>query len=352
MKILFLNTDIDYAGATKIMLWLAGRFSKFGHEVIFLTYRNATETKLIPKGIQHIHLQLESSGHSIQGLLKSVRLLHGFIKKGSFDLGIAFLSPSQLRMSLASIGTSMKLLFSQRGDPYHFKPSFSFFSRLSSYAFSRADKFVFQTEAARAYYGQKIRERSVVIPNPVDNINMAFERSPDNRIVNVARLDVRQKRQDLLIQAFFMICNDYPELSLHLFGSGESEKELRSLANNCNRIVFEGVSDDVTRDIHNARLFVLSSDFEGIPNALIEAMSLGIPCVSTKCSPGGAELLIENGVNGLLTPCGDAIALANAIKAMLDDQAFAEKCGREARSIVDTFSEDKIFNQWEAFIES
>ena len=352
MRILFLNTDIDYAGATKIMLWLAGRLSEIGHEVTFLTYRNAAESKSVPKGVKHTHLQIELGGHTICGLLKSIIVLHGFIKKGSFDLGIAFLSPSQLRMSLASIGTSMKLLFSQRGDPYQSKPSKSFFSRLSSFAFCRADKFVFQTEAAMAYYGQKIQDRSVVIPNPVTAIKRTQDRTPDNRIVNVARLDIRQKRQDLLIQAFSMICPDYPEVSLHLFGSGESEKDLRVLANECDRIFFDGVTDDVTADIQNARLFVLSSDFEGIPNALIEAMSLGVPCVSTRCSPGGAELLIKDRVNGLLTPCGDATSLAHSIRVMLDDLAFAETCGREAMSIIKTFSEDSVFNQWESFISS
>ena len=350
MKILFLNTNIDYAGATKIMLWLAGKLADDGHIVTFLTYRDAVERRPIPKGVDHIHIQLETSGHSLRGVVYSVQRLRRYIKATNYDLGIAFLSPSHLRLSLAAIGTTMKVLISQRGDPYQSHNSRSFMLRLCNYAFKRADMYVFQTPQAMAFYNKTIQSRGVVIPNPVKPLKRTCERRPDNRIVNVARLDINQKRQDLLIDAFKIISQHYPELSLHFYGDGDDEKELKKLAIGQDRIYFEGVTSDVVEDIQNARLFVLSSDFEGIPNALIEAMSLGVPCISTRCSPGGAELLITDGKNGLLAPCGDARVLSEIIMRFLEDSHFAEKCGMEAKKIEETFSEERIFHLWTEFI--
>lgn len=348
MKILFLNTNIGYGGATKIMLWLAGKLAERGDNVTILTYRDASESRDVPNGVKHIHLPLETEGHSVSGLMKSVRQLHRHIKTECYDWGIAFLSPSHLRLSLASIGTHTKILLSQRGDPYQNKnkPK-SIMSKIQAYAFNRADKYVFQTPQAMAYYSKSIQSRGVVIPNPVKPLKRTCERKPDNRIVNVARLDINQKRQDLLIDSFNLICKDYPEVSLHFYGDGEDEARLKEMAKGNERIIFEGVTNDVVRDIQNARMFVLSSDFEGIPNALIEAMALGVPSISTQCSPGGAELLINDGENGLLTPCGNAISLSEAVKVFLDNSALAERCGHTAISIKDRFSENVIFHLWE-----
>lgn len=346
MKILFVNTNIGYGGATKIMMWLAGRLVTGGDEVTFLTFRDAAENREVPKGVKHVHLQLESGGHSFSGLFKTVDSLHRFIKKGGFDWGVAFLSPSQLRLSLAAIGTSIKLLVSQRGDPYQSEDSNLLQSRIERFAFKRADRFVFQTRQAMEYYDKSIQTRAVVIPNPVKPLKRTCERTPDNRIINVARLDIKQKRQDLLIEAFKMISEEYPEITLHLYGDGDDEVKLKKLAEGQKRIIFEGVTSNIVEEIQNAKMFVLSSDFEGIPNALIEAMSLGVPCISTKCSPGGAELLIEDGKNGLLVSCADVKAIAESMRRFLDKPAEAEKLGKEATSIVHTFSEDKIFNQW------
>lgn len=353
MKILFLNTNIDYAGATNIMLWLAGKLVRNGDEVVFLTYRDASEGREIPNGVKHIHIPLETCGHSIRGLMKSVNRLHDHIKTEHYDWGIAFLSPSQLRLSLAAIGTNTKVLLSQRGDPYqNEKKAKSISSRIATFAFNKADKYVFQTPQAMAYYSASIQSRGVVIPNPVKPQNRTCERNPDNRIVNVARLDIRQKRQDLLIKAFGIISDDFPKITLHFYGDGDDEYLLRKQAAGNDRIFFEGVTNDVVKDIQNARIFVLSSDYEGIPNALIEAMALGVPCISTKCSPGGAELLIDNGKNGLLATSGDANSLAIMMRRLLNDTTFAEKCGKNAKDIVESFSEHKIFLLWHRIIHA
>ncbi len=97
-------------------------------------------------------------------------------------------------------------------------------------------------------------------------------------------------------------------------------------------------------------MFVLSSDLEGMPNALMEAMAMGIPCISTDCKGGGARFLIQNGINGLLVPVGDADALAGAMIQMLSNEEFAEQCGRNASRIVDRLDPGRIYSEWERLL--
>lgn len=356
MKILFLNTNIGYGGASKILVWLANLCASKGYEVSILTYRDNCIRQDICSNIKFIYEPLEEDAHSLTSLFRTVRFLHTYIRKNKFDICVAFLFPSQLRLSLASIGTSSKLLFSHRGDPYSKKTGLvnRFIDAINLILFSRADAFVFQTEKAKKFFNNKVQKRSVVIPNPVVPLQRTIDRKGniEKVIVSVGRLDVKQKRQDLLISAFNLISNSYPDYKLVFYGDGPDEVELKRMAEGNNRILFKGRTNNVVEAIQNASIFVLSSDFEGIPNALIEAMSIGVPCISTDCSPGGAALLIDNKVNGLLTRRGDIDDLASAISFYLDNSELAESNALNAMKISYKYSEKIIGSSWINFIEN
>ena len=108
-----------------------------------------------------------------------------------------------------------------------------------------------------------------------------------------------------------------------------------------------GKTSEVAAAIQTASMFVLTSDFEGIPNALLEAMSIGLPCISTKCSPGGAELLIEHEKNGLLVDCGNAEQLVAAMKRIADDKKFANCLAENAMQVNTIYSVDCIADLWD-----
>lgn len=354
MKLLFLNTNIGYGGASKMLVWVANQCAKAGHDVTLLTYRDSSVYQNISLKVKHVHQQLEDINGK-GNIFKSIFWLRKYIKKEDFDVAIAFLSPSQLRLHFACFGIGIKTLFSHRGDPYSKSKVFKakLINRLNNWAFTSADAFVFQTRQAMGYYGDIIKNKSVVIPNPINPLKRTESREGyiSKRIVNVGRLDIWQKRQDLLIEAFKKICKEYPDYILEFYGDGPDEEELRILAKDCPQIRFMGKTSNVVDAIQNATMFVLSSDFEGIPNALLEAMSLGLPCISTDCSPGGAALLIQNGNNGILTKRGDADDLVKAMKFMLDNPKQAETMGIEALKVIETFSEDRIKQQWLNIIE-
>ena len=138
-----------------------------------------------------------------------------------------------------------------------------------------------------------------------------------------------------------------------IYGEGEKRNTLTTVVEELgikNRVEMPGYTTDISERIKDASLFVLPSDFEGMPNALMEAMALGIPCVSTDCDGRGAAYLIKNEINGLLVPKGNVEALAIAMNRMLSDRVFAEDCGKQAHKICERLSPEIIYNQWEKFI--
>ena len=293
MKILFLNTNIGYGGASKIMVWVANVCAHANHDVTFLTYRDTNNKQNLHSLVKYVHIQLEDISGRGKGLYNTVKVVRQYIIDNDFEIAVGFLAPSQLRLALACIGLKCKTLFSHRGDPFQSSKGIKnhIVNYIANKAFCSADAFVFQTQMAADYYSKAIRKRSEVIANPIYPLVRTVSRKGNvtKDIVCVARLDIKQKRQDLLIEAFDIISPKYPEYKLKLYGDGLAydEKCLREKAKNNHNVCFMGATSDVASAIQNAAIFVLSSDYEGIPNALLEAMSIGVPCISTDCSPPG-----------------------------------------------------------------
>mgnify|MGYP002518815944 CR=1 FL=1 len=355
MKILFLNTNIGYGGASKMMVWVANQCAEQGHDVFFLTYRNKDVLQKLNVRIKLVQETLEEEKGKVK-FIATVMWLHKFIKANYFDLGVAFLSPSILRMAIAAKGTKMKVVFSQRGDPYHRRISHNLKMKvvglLNRWAFNQADGYVFQTQMAQAYYSKVIQRRSEVIPNPIWATARTRRSKGDVRksFVAIGRLDLKQKRQDLMIEAFNLISYKYPDFKLEIYGDGEDEVKVKELVASNPNIQLMGKTNNTAAAIRNAWAAVLASDFEGIPNALLEAMSLGVPSISTDCSPGGAAMLIRNKENGLLVPRGDSIALAGAMEYTILHHEETEMIGARGMEVNELYSENTIRKEWMDFL--
>ncbi len=353
MKILVLNTNIGYGGASKMLTFVANTLGNAGNEVIYLTYRDSAVLQPVSAAVKHRHIVTEEKGTGLFGTIRTIKYLHGALKREKFDVAIAFLSPSQLRLALASRFTKTRVIFSHRADPYtKLKQNgmkFRFADFLNSIAFRMADYFVFQTKMARDYYPESIRIRSTVIANPINILVRTKERNVDTirkSIVTVGRHEIKQKRQDVLIEAFNIFNTTHPDYLLEIYGDGEDGMRVEELAKSNPNIQICGATRQVAERIQNAAMFVLSSDYEGIPNALLEAMSLGVPCISTDCSPGGASMLIDSKEKGLIVNCGDAKALANAMAYMADNSEEAELMGKNGMSVNIDYASGIIANKW------
>ena len=153
----------------------------------------------------------------------------------------------------------------------------------------------------------------------------------------------------MLVESFALVCGKYPDAILNIYGSGEDKDRLINIIHRLrleNNIFLHGAIKEINSALLTNRIFVLSSDFEGIPNALLEAMALGMPVISTNCSPGGAALLIQNNYNGVLVPQNDVTKLATAICELIEKPDLCSIYGKNARISMSKFSEDIIYNMW------
>ena len=254
--------------------------------------------------------------------------------------------------SVALRDTKIPVIISERNDPIKDCPS-RIKRLLRSISYQLADGFVFQTEDAKRHFNKKIQSKAVVIPNPVKR-DLPYADTKKAKIVAAARL-TEQKNYPMLLKSFKLFLRDYPEYTLHIYGDGKKKAELVAMCGELkiqNRVIFEGNVPDLHERITDAKMFVLSSNYEGISNSLLEAMAMGLPCVSTDCPCGGSRMLIEDGVSGLLTPVGDDVAFCEAMKKIVDSQELAYRLGREAVKARETYSEETIVQCYFAYFES
>jgi len=337
-----------------MMAFLANRLARDGLEVSLLTYEN---NDLMQELIPEVnHIKFSSSPPAVFAIRRIFQIIsvRKVIKDSKPDVIISFLNYPNIIAIIASLGTPGSIIISERGDPSAFQSSL--FYKFRDFVYNFADGYVFQTNGAKKYYNERIQAKATVIPNPIiDEIPAIWEGDRENIIVNVGRLEVIQKRQDILIEAFSRIAARYPDIKLVLLGGGVNEPEIRKMISDRNlenRVVLAGIVKDIYNAIGKARLFVLSSDYEGMPNALIEAMCLGLPCISTDYSPGGAAELIKNMENGLLVKAGSTEELAEAMDFMLANPQIAEMLGRQAAKICTDLNPDAIIKRWKTYINS
>jgi len=284
-------------------------------------------------------------------LFNKISRIRGELKRIKPDVLVTMGVPGALFDVPACAGLGIKHIISERNDPAHFA-GHTFTRIISRLLMHRADGFVFQTKDAKAFYSGEIAKRSVVIPNPLfigdDCPDTQYVGEREKTIVTTGRLN-KQKNHPLLIRAFKRIVEEYPDYKLIIYGEGPERKNDETLIRELGlqkRVLLPGSINDVLEKICKSSLYVLSSDFEGMPNALMEAMALGLPCISTDCPCGGPRELIENEINGILVPVGDKHALVNALEQLITNRKMALQMGKNALAIRETHSKDVICQRW------
>lgn len=277
--------------------------------------------------------------------------LRALLKDLQADIVLTMGVPLCIYTVPATIGLPLKHVVSERNDPAHFagKRSTAIISRE---LIKLADAYVFQTKEAQAFYGGRIARNSVIIPNPLFNIQSMplsiYNGEREKTIVTVGRLNP-QKNHKLLIDAFSVIHKQYPEYSLKIWGEGSERNSLEEFVKEKGlekHVFLPGVSNKVFKEIFRCSMFVLSSDFEGMPNALMEAMALGLPCISTDCPCGGPSFLINNEENGLLVDVGNKQQIVDAIIKLIEHPSLASKIGHNAFAIRTQLSEQVVNKRW------
>lgn len=357
MRIACYIGTLSGGGAERVLSVLANNLSKRGHQVTMITDFTTANEYPLEETVKRVDFDgvfdPTRTGRKLRALRRIFRL-HRFCRQEKVDIVISFMRNSNFRGLLATRFLRTKNLISVRIDPkigYRSKAA----AMLAKLLYPMADGCVFQTDEAQAWFAPHIQKKSRIIFNPVSDTFFKVTPSPmeGKRIVSCGRLD-EQKRFDLLINAFDKLCDDFPEYKLEIYGVGKLQEKLQQQIDSLgrqDRIQLMGRSSDVPNAIKSASLFVLASDYEGLPNALMEAMVLHLPVISTDCGGGGARALVEDGVDGKIVPCDDVVALTAAIRDMLQNPELAKQMGEKAGQKAAGFCTEEVVAQWENYIQ-
>lgn len=359
-KIAFHLNCLEQGGAERVVSNLANKFAKEGYEVLIATEWYGENEFQIEKEVKRVHVGLrdgdEQKSRITQFMLR-VKYLREFMKKEKPDIVIAFAQRANYRALMASPGTGIPVLISIRTDPVGHYDAKSDKIQIPL-LFPRAAGCVFQTEGQREFFAPYLQKNSRIILNPINDKYIGVP-EPEKRVKEVVQSGrlVDFKNQPMLLRAFIEVHRKHPDYILKIYGgdSFDGTKEILEKIIAEHRaedyIKLMGASDSLEKELVNAAVYAFSSDWEGLPNALLEAMALGLPIVATDCPCGGPRTVMENGVNGLLIPIKNQEALEAGINQLIENPEYAGQLGQKAREIAETANAKSIFEQWRDYIE-
>jgi glycosyltransferase involved in cell wall biosynthesis len=348
-NILIFVPSLGSGGAERVACRLASELSK-RHQVYLIYYVRKEKTYFVGPGVHKINFyipfrkQIPGKMERWYGIICKTLAVTWAQYKYKIDTSISFMDELNL-VNVLSRGSCRKII-SDRNDPAH-KSEVSY--KDSLFAHQHTDYAVFQTRRVQSIYGEIVRNKSCIIPNPTE-VSCLVSSYREKKIVTVGRLH-KQKNQKMLIAAFALFRKTHPSYHLHIYGDGELSNELHQAAEYYgvkDSVHFEGFKEDVHAAIADAEMFVLSSDYEGLPNALMEAMMMGHACIST--SFAGAEELIEDERNGLLVPVGDKDALCKDMCRLSENPELRERLGKAAAVTAQAWTTECVVRLWERIL--
>ncbi len=361
MKILFNCLNFEKGGAQRVVSILANNFCQKEKVYILLSYNQDIKYKL-DKKIKIINIEKKKKKRSkiskriSQISLIKLRKMAKSIKEINPDVIISFLPEPSLKLMFikrfSKVIRNIPTIISIRNNPeQEYKSKLIYL--LMKNLYKDVNKLVLQTPDALKYFAKILnKDKLIVIPNPIAPefiVNRPYDKIRTKEIVTVGRL-VPQKNYELLIRVFAKVSVKFPEYKLLIYGRGYLESRLKKMVNELkleNKVIFKGEVANIQEEIYKSSLFVLTSNYEGMPNALMEAMALGLPCIATDCPCGGPKQLITNNTNGLLVPVNDEEALEKAIVNLLKDEVLAFKLGQQAFLSSHNYEPKKICTLWE-----
>ena len=352
MRILFAVSHLSVGGAERVVSILSSEFVKRGHEVGVVAVQGDERFYETKASVSYFPIVVTHT--KILAWPMRVKKLRRIFLQYQPDLIISFLDGVSTKSLLANHFPKRKIILSERNDPNRNEMSRTPLKQLRNFLFAKADAVVFQTKDAMQYFPEPIRAKGRIIYNPITTMLPTSDRELLRKcVVGIGRLEA-QKNWPLLLNAFEKFVDEFPEYTLELYGKGTLEQALRERVESSDlireKVIFRGFVKDVHKQIADSAMFVLPSDFEGLSNAMIEAMALGIPTICTDCPIGGAKEIIDDGENGLLVPVGDEEALLAAMRKIASDTALAQKLSANALKIKEMLNVEKIVKQWNVLI--
>ncbi len=353
MSKLIVNTGtLAAGGAERVLSVLSKPFADAFDEVQYVMWLDAKYPDIfydIDPRVKIVRLSQES------GSTKTWRQMlwyRQYVKRERPDVVMTFMIALCFTVTCSLVFSGAHQVVALRNDPFQMRRKW--LRRLATWSFYAPDVkgILVQTEAIRRFFESKkgLLKKTEVIYNPIvmdkQLVGAAVNAPKESTIVAVGRLS-RQKQPWILIKAFQKFSQSHPSYKLIFYGEGELRQELLLLAARlgiADKVKLPGRSKDVVKDILSARIWVMTSMCEGMSNALMEAMCVGLPCISTKVS--GATDLIKDGENGFLVDIEDVEAVAERLKMLADNEKLCNTIGRRAALVYEKLSDETIGQVW------
>ncbi len=362
MKLLFVIASLECGGAQRVMTTLARYWAERGRDVTIATFDDGTTLPFFPLGpsVRHVTLDLAKASKgvvdAVRNNVRRIRRIRSLLVEERPHCVVTFVDATNVTVLLAARATGIPVVVAERVDPaqHRIPRAWRLLRRL---VYGKASAIAVQTKSISEFFPETWRSRVVVIPNPVEKIPGVSPEPPKEprarrTILAMGRLE-RQKGFDLLIQAFAPVARARPNWDLTILGEGSERRALDAATVKAGlegRVAMPGHDPDAMGALRRADLFVLSSRYEGFPNALCEAMACGLPVISFDCRSGPAEI-VRDGVDGVLVPAGDVGGLSTAMAHLIDDPEARRRMGARATEISDRFSIERIASLWESIVE-
>ncbi|MDF5707613.1 MAG: glycosyltransferase family 4 protein [Nostoc sp. S4] len=364
MQLTLIIPGLTSGGAERVLVLLAQGFLQRGHTVTVITLSSKdTDFYSLPPTIERVALNLQQKSatllHGIGNTIVRMIRLRQAVRETQPDIVISFMASMNIFAGLALFKTNYPLIGTEHCSPKMFpcgqswemfrRPTYRHLRRLVSVSQGVDDELTWLLKAKRT-----------VIYNPFlppqnfpDQIHYPNGVNPDKKwIMSMGRL-IFEKRFDLMLTAFQKIADRYPDWQLLVLGEGELRDELENLREHLGlseQVVFTGAISDPFPLLQHSKLFVLSSQTEGFPMSLGEALAFGLPAIATNCSSGIRELM-RDGIDGIIVPNQDIAALTVAMDRLMSDEVERNRLASRAPEVLERFGLDKVLDQWEILID-
>lgn len=347
-RIAFIIGSMRRGGAERVISILANAYAEKGWKVDIITLLDdSNEYEL------HTDIDIKYIGKNDKSRMKQlpewITEIRRYVKESKPNRVVSFIARINIITIISCIGLDQRLIISERNDPAADGRS-NFIRFITNVLYPLTDKIVFQTKWAKSCFPERIQKKSIIIPNPI-SINFQASKKKEKMIVAVGRLE-EQKNHELLIHAFKKVHDYYSDYNLYIYGEGELRNKLTNLINELGlekSVHLPGNISNVHEKISKAEIFVLPSNYEGLSNALIEAMMMGLACISTNCA--GSNEVIQSGNNGLIVPIKSEKELIKAIELLIVDTTTRVRVSQSAKNTAEEFKIGIVLKQWENIIE-
>lgn len=357
MKLTFVTATLTSGGSERVMSIVANKMQERGYEVEIICLNDQIVFYPINDGIKITHVEVEAGTKSLP---KKLWWFRKYIQKTQPDVVIAFMVSVYTVTLLALMGVDIPVISSVRNDPAYSNLRKKITRKI---LLPRSAHVVVQTQHIKQFFSKNIQKKTTVIYNPVnervfetsydnddDNPGLKIKDERFNRIISVGRL-YPQKDQKTMIEAFAKVSEKHPNWKLVIFGEGPERRALESLVERLkvkDKVSLPGKSENIIDELKKSKIFCLSSIYEGMSNALVEAICVGLPIVTTKVS--GTEELIKDGENGFIVDIGDKDTMAMAMAKLIEDENLRQQFAEKNKAQAVKFETNAIVDQWEEVI--